>query len=122
MAVLTRLYDNHADATHVVDALQAAGIPHSDISLVSNDSEGQHGAATTGSGTGLTSGDPEQGASTGAGTGTGQGAGGGLGAVPEDRPVSYRSEDPEWEERADAERAARLEETLARLEDAHVRN
>ena len=83
MAVFTRLYDNHADATHVVDALQAAGIPHSDISLVSNNSEGQHGAATTGATTGLTSSDPEQGASTGAGTGASLGTvlGGGAGLL-----------------------------------------
>ena len=36
--------------------------------------------------------------------------------VPESRPVSYRSQDGEWEERVNAERGARLEETLARLE------
>ena len=36
------------------------------------------------------------------------------------RPVSYASHDGEWEERQDASRAARLEETLARLEEARV--
>ena len=81
MAVLTRLYDNHADAAHVVDALEAAGVPHSDISLLSNNAAGEHGA--TGSATGLTSGDPEQGASTGAGTGASLGTvlGGGAGLL-----------------------------------------
>ncbi|EMD40091.1 hypothetical protein CERSUDRAFT_112299 [Gelatoporia subvermispora B] len=38
-------------------------------------------------------------------------------SVPEDRPMSYMSVDPDWEERCDADRAMRLEETLARLED-----
>lgn len=36
------------------------------------------------------------------------------------RPVSYASRDEAWEERSDAMRAVRLEETLARLEDARV--
>lgn len=39
-----------------------------------------------------------------------------LSTVPESRPMSYMSQDPEWEERVNADRAARLEETLARLE------
>lgn len=34
-----------------------------------------------------------------------------------DRPVSFVSRDEDWEERRDAERARRVEETLARLED-----
>ncbi|KAA1469681.1 hypothetical protein DENSPDRAFT_752719, partial [Dentipellis sp. KUC8613] len=34
-----------------------------------------------------------------------------------DRPVSFASRDEEWEERRDAERARRLEESLARLEE-----
>ncbi|GJE99006.1 hypothetical protein PsYK624_152440 [Phanerochaete sordida] len=38
------------------------------------------------------------------------------------RPVSYMSRDEEWEERSDRIRAVRLEETLARLEDARVRD
>jgi hypothetical protein len=59
---IARLYDSYADAQQVVQDLEAAGIPHSDISLVGRDS-----AATTdvtGTGTGVTG--------TGvAGTGTG---------------------------------------------------
>ncbi|KAI0669271.1 hypothetical protein C8Q78DRAFT_955131, partial [Trametes maxima] len=35
----------------------------------------------------------------------------------EDRPKSYMSTDPEWEEICDADRALRLEETLAQLEE-----
>lgn len=38
------------------------------------------------------------------------------------RPVSYASRDEAWEERQDAVRNMRLEETLTRLEDARVRN
>ena len=38
-----------------------------------------------------------------------------------DRPLSYRSHDSDWEERLDASRALRLEETLARLEEGGVR-
>jgi len=34
-----------------------------------------------------------------------------------ERPVSYRSQDEEWEERQNAERALRLAETLERLEE-----
>lgn len=38
-----------------------------------------------------------------------------------DRPLSYMSHDPAWDERVDASRAAQLEETLARLEDVEGR-
>ncbi|KAI0069721.1 hypothetical protein K474DRAFT_1005622 [Panus rudis PR-1116 ss-1] len=38
------------------------------------------------------------------------------------RPVSYRSHDSEWEHRVDANRALRLEETLARLEEGGSRD
>ena len=91
---ITRLYDNHASAVEAVQQLEAAGIPHSEISLVSNDAEGRHGALTspgtgtstgtsTGTATGLTSGDPEEGAATGAGTGASFGTvlGGGAGLL-----------------------------------------
>ncbi len=47
MATITRLYDNHADAAHVVAELEAAGVPHSDISLVSNNAEGRYGDAAS---------------------------------------------------------------------------
>lgn len=45
----------------------------------------------------------------------------GNGADEEDRPKSYMSVDPEWEEICDADRALRLEETLARLEEGEGR-
>ena len=49
---IARLYDNHADAVQVVQDLEAAGIPHGDISLVGRDgtmsrSETTAGGATT---------------------------------------------------------------------------
>ena len=80
----TRLYDDYDDALHVVQALEAAGVPHDDISLVSNDAADRHNGADAGtSATGMTSGDPEQGASTGAGTGATMGTvlGGGAGLL-----------------------------------------
>ena len=82
MQTFTRLYDDHDDAAHVVQALEQAGVPHSDVSLVANNVEARHGADGTG-GTGLTSGDPEQGASTGGGTGATLGTvlGGGAGLL-----------------------------------------
>ena len=78
----TRLYDDHDDAAHIVQTLEQAGVPHADVSLVSNNADARHGAGGT-SGTGLTSGDPEQGASTGGGTGATLGTvlGGGAGLL-----------------------------------------
>ena len=81
---ITRLYDNHAVAVEVVQQLEAAGLSHSDISLVSNDAEGRYSnVRPTGTATGLTSGDPDQGAATGAGTGASLGTalGGGAGLL-----------------------------------------
>lgn len=42
---ITRLFDDYADAKTAVAALEAHGIPHSDISLVANNAHGDH--ATT---------------------------------------------------------------------------
>ena len=36
---ISRLYDNHNDAQQAVRRLEAAGVPHSDISLVANNSD-----------------------------------------------------------------------------------
>lgn len=38
-ATISRLYDTYADAQNAVRALESAGVPHSDISLVSNNSD-----------------------------------------------------------------------------------
>ena len=37
---ISRLYDNHNDAQRAVGRLEAAGVPHSEISLVANNSDG----------------------------------------------------------------------------------
>src|SRR6478609_6796517 len=37
---ISRLYDNHTDAQQAVRRLETAGVPHSDISLVANNSDG----------------------------------------------------------------------------------
>ena len=36
---ISRLYDNHNDAQQAVQRLEAAGVPHSDISIVANNSD-----------------------------------------------------------------------------------
>ena len=38
-ATISRLYDNYTDAQKAVRSLEAAGVPHSDISIVSNNSD-----------------------------------------------------------------------------------
>jgi len=37
---ISRLYDNYADAERAVGRLESAGVPHSDISIVANNSDG----------------------------------------------------------------------------------
>jgi len=90
MRTIAHVYPTYAEATRVVQALESAGIPHSDISIVSGDKSvgttgyGTPGSTTgTGTATGMTSGDPEQGAATGAGTGASLGTvlGGGAGLL-----------------------------------------
>ena len=36
---ISRLYDNHNDAQKAVQRLESAGVPHSDISIVANNSD-----------------------------------------------------------------------------------
>jgi len=76
MQTLSQMYPTYAEATRVVNALEAAGISSNDITLIS----GEKGMSTT---TGATSGDPGQGAETGAGTGATVGTvlGGGAGLL-----------------------------------------
>ena len=74
---IAHMYDRYEDAEMVVSDLEAAGIPHSDISLVANaERRGQPGATSTAPAT-------EAPASTGAGTGAtvGTAIGGGLGLL-----------------------------------------
>ena len=52
---ITGLYDDYASARAAVSALEAAGIPHSDISIVAHNGDGQHAntaAATNDAGVG----------------------------------------------------------------------
>ena len=75
MQTMTRLYDSHDDAIEIVNHLEAAGIPHSAISIVSNDAEGRLIDGSTA--------DTEDAAVTGAGTGASIGTmlGGGAGLL-----------------------------------------
>ncbi len=36
---ISRLYDSYSDAERAVRGLEAAGVPHSDISIVANNSD-----------------------------------------------------------------------------------
>jgi len=40
MSVISRLYDNYSDAARAVSELERAGVPHDDISIVANNTEG----------------------------------------------------------------------------------
>ena len=42
-ATISRLYDNYSDAQTAVSALEGAGVPHSDISIVANNSDNWYG-------------------------------------------------------------------------------
>ena len=90
---ISRLYDNYTDASAAVTALESAGVPHSDISIVANNADNWY----TGKGKvdrdrdGVD--DRVEGAGTGAGIGAGIGgaagllAGLGLLAIPGIGPV-----------------------------------
>jgi hypothetical protein len=65
---VSALYDTYNEASSAVSALEAAGIPHSDISIIANNSDNWHKA--------------ESNAGTGAGAGAGAGAAvGGVGGL-----------------------------------------
>ena len=70
MRMIAHSYDSYDEAVKVVQALEAAGVPHDDISLVSGDKD--RTVATT------TTGDTTTGAGTGASIGTLVGGGAGL--------------------------------------------
>ena len=75
---ISRLYDKYADAQAAVRELEAAGVPHSDISIVANNSDNWFG------GTGKVDRDHDgvddraEGAGKGAGIGAGVGGAAGL--------------------------------------------
>ncbi|QKK26819.1 general stress protein [Rhizobium hidalgonense] len=61
MRTVTGLFDDYTDASSAVSALEAAGVPSSDISIVSNNADNRHGEHSN--------------------AGEGAGAGAGIGAV-----------------------------------------
>ncbi len=68
---ISRLYGNYADAQRAVTSLEAAGVPHSDLSIIANNSDNWYGAEKKVDRT-------EEGAATGAGIGAGLGGAAGL--------------------------------------------
>jgi hypothetical protein len=82
--IITALFDDYGDARDAVQSLEAAGIPHSDISIVANDAHGEHARTATKAGE-----DAGKGAGVGAAVGGLGGllAGLGLMAIPGLGPV-----------------------------------
>src|SRR3984885_8868127 len=77
MAVtISRLYDKYADAQQAVRGLEAAGVPHSDISIVANNSDNWYGGKKDRDGDGVD--DRAEAAGAGAGVGAGLGGAAGL--------------------------------------------
>ncbi|MHC4046552.1 hypothetical protein [Bradyrhizobium sp. 23AC] len=76
---ISRLYDNYSDAERAVTRLEGAGVPHSDISIVANNSDNWYGSRS-----GKVDRDRDgvddraEGAGTGAGIGAGIGGAAGL--------------------------------------------
>lgn len=73
---ISRLYDNYSDAQAAVTKLEAAGVPHSDISIVANNSDGWFDGKKDRDGDGVD--DRAEAAGTGAGVGAGIGGAAGL--------------------------------------------
>lgn len=90
---ISRLYDSYADAQRAVSALESAGVPHSDVSIVSNNSDNWFSANKKVDRDRDGVDDRAEGAGTGAGIGAGLGgtagllAGLGLLAIPGLGPV-----------------------------------
>lgn len=72
----THLYDSYDAARQTVESLEAAGVPHSDISIVSNNADNSLAASTTSAGGTI----PDD-TRTGAGATTGTLVGGGVGLL-----------------------------------------
>src|ERR1700721_3792867 len=74
---ISRLYDNYPDAQRAVQGLESAGVPHSDISIVANNSDNWYsGKKVDRDGNGVD--DRAEGAGKGAGIGAGLGGAAGL--------------------------------------------
>jgi hypothetical protein len=77
-ATISRLYDNYADAKNAVRGLEAAGVPHSDISIVANNSDNWYSTDKKVDRDGDGVDDRAEGAGKGAGIGAGVGGAAGL--------------------------------------------
>jgi hypothetical protein len=75
---ISRLYDSYADAKRAVQGLENAGVPHSDISIVANNSDNWYGADKKVDRDGDGIDDRAEGAGKGAGIGAGLGGAAGL--------------------------------------------
>ena len=75
---ISRLYDRYADAQQAVTKLEAAGLPHSDLSIVANNSDNWYGANNKVDRDRDGVDDRAEGAATGAGIGAGLGSAAGL--------------------------------------------
>ena len=75
---ISRLYDSYADAQRAVTNLEAAGVPHSDLSIVANNSDNWYNADRKVDRDRDGVDDRAEGAATGAGIGAGLGGAAGL--------------------------------------------
>ena len=75
---ISRLYDSYADAQRAVYGLEAAGVPHSEISIVANNSDNWYSANKKVDRDGDGVDDRAEGAGKGAGIGAGVGGAAGL--------------------------------------------
>ena len=77
---ISRLYDNYSDAERAVTRLESAGVPHSDISIVANNSDNWYGS-TRGKVDRDRDGVDDRAEGAGAGAGIGAGIGGAAGLL-----------------------------------------
>ncbi|QOZ65933.1 hypothetical protein [Bradyrhizobium arachidis] len=75
---ISRLYDNYSDAQRAVTNLEAAGLPHSDLSIVANNSDNWYSSDKKVDRDRDGVDDRAEGAATGAGVGAGLGGAAGL--------------------------------------------
>ncbi len=75
---ISRLYDSYADAQRAVSSLEAAGVPHSDLSIVANNSDNWYSTDKKVDRDRDGVDDRAEGAATGAGIGAGLGGAAGL--------------------------------------------
>jgi hypothetical protein len=75
---ISRLYDSYTDAQRAVNSLEAAGVPHSDISIVANNSDNWYSADKKIDRDADGMDDRAEGAGKGAGIGAGVGGAAGL--------------------------------------------